>query len=194
MEISEIRAKSTEIKNETRRNFNTGKRIDDIIQPILDRIENYEGGQDIFAALGLDAVSGDVTLFLNARGQLTAPSIIEPFGYALGSATSDAVAIVVPISIPFGISLTSIHAKLGTAATGSRFTIDVKKNGTSIFSTLLTFDASELSTLTSSIPYVLTTNPTVFAVSDVLLVEITQVGAATAGKAPIIWFIGTKTT
>ena len=122
-----------------------------------------------------------------------ATSAEEPFGFALGSATDDAVAIVVPISVPYNLTVTEIHAVLGTPATIIRFTIDIKKNGTSIFSTLLSFDGGERSTRTSSIPYVLTTTPTLLAASDAITAEITQVGGEHKGKALILWITGTKT-
>lgn len=85
------------------------------------------------------------------------------------------------ISLPIltAMSLTRVVATLVTPqSTGSLLTIDIKKNGTTIFSTLLTFDNTESTTATASTSYVLST--TTLAIDDVITVSVTQVGDGTA--------------
>ena len=90
--ISEIRALFNVIKTETRRWFNTGARIDEVGQEILDHIEYLEGqGGDSLWETGegnivvpaenrkytsksmneVDVVNGSVDKFLNERGDFT---------------------------------------------------------------------------------------------------------------------------
>jgi hypothetical protein len=63
-------------------------------------------------------------------------------------------------------------------ASGSTFTFDIKKNGTSIFGTLPTIDNTEFTTLTAATPAVL--SATTFAAGDRIVVYRQQVG--TGGK------------
>jgi hypothetical protein len=82
-------------------------------------------------------------------------------------------------------TLQSVVGSLVTAATGSVLTVDIKKNGTSIFSTLLTFDASENTTRTATIPAVLA-GAISFAIGDYIDIYITTVGSVTAGKGLLV--------
>ena len=77
------------------------------------------------------------------------------------------------------MTLTEVRASLTVAQTsGSLLTVDVKVNGTTIFSTLLTFDNTEKTTVTATTPAVLST----FAIADndEITVDVTQVGDGTA--------------
>lgn len=118
------------------------------------------------------------------------------FPYAIDSAVTDAVTgtdkIVDSFPIPF--TLTDVYVNLkSVAAEGLKFTVDVKKNGTSIFSTLITIDSTEDTSKTASVPYVLVSSPTTFLTTDKVSVDIVQVGTTIAGKLPIIYFIGYET-
>lgn len=89
------------------------------------------------------------------------------------------------------VTITEIQAGLSTVQTsGSRLTIDVKKNGVSMFSTLLSFDNAEDTTLTSSILPVLAS--TAIAKGDKITVDITQIGDGSA-KGLKIYVMGTYT-
>lgn len=105
--------------------------------------------------------------------------------FTIQAACSDTVSPVtagtgkVTFRVPFALTALSVSASLTTAQTsGSLFTIDVKKNGTSIFSTLLTFDNTESTTLTAATPAVLSS--TSLAADDEVRVDVTQVGDGTA--------------
>lgn len=77
-----------------------------------------------------------------------------------------------------------IDASLTTAqASGAtKVTIDVKKNGTSMFSTKLTFDNGETSTWTASVPSVLSGTPSINIDDEItIFVDAIQSGSAAAG-------------
>ena len=86
-------------------------------------------------------------------------------------------------------SFTKIVGELNVAAVGGTFTVDVKKNGTTTFSTLLTFDSGENTTRTASAPFVLATSPLVFGIGDYVEIFVTGIGSVTAGKGLTIYFM-----
>lgn len=82
--------------------------------------------------------------------------------------------------LPYPVTLTAIRGSLKTAqASGSILTVDVKQNGTSILSTLLTFDNGEKTTTTAATPAVISTA----SLTDdaEITIDITQVGSGGAG-------------
>lgn len=91
--------------------------------------------------------------------------------------------------MPQGMTLTKVKGSLTTAQTaGSLLTIRVNKNGTTIFSTNLTFDNNETTTESAATPAVIST-PVLLA-DDVITVDIVTVG--TSGAAGLkLAFIGT---
>lgn len=81
--------------------------------------------------------------------------------------------------VPYNFTLTEVRASLTTAqVSGTIFTVDIKKNGVSIFSTLLTIDNSELTSVTATTAAVLST--TSLASDDEIKVDVTQIGDSTA--------------
>lgn len=109
--------------------------------------------------------------------------------------TSDITASTTVAKIRFTFEearvLNSVVGDLQTAAVGGLFTVDIKKNGTSIFSTLLTFDSTENTTRTAATPYVLTGSIS-FAVGDYIDIYVTLIGSSTAGKGLLITLLTTK--
>lgn len=103
------------------------------------------------------------------------------------SATDIAVGVKLTQTILYAETTLDVAASLATAATGSSFKIDIKKNGTSIFSTLLSIDASETTSITAATPYVFTSSPITWAVGDIREFSVTQVGSITAGKGLIVY-------
>ena len=86
---------------------------------------------------------------------------------------------IVTDRMPFDIQNLEVKASLTAAqATGSLLTVDIKVNGTSIFSTLLTFDNTSTTTVGAATPAVITAT-TIFA-DDVITIDVTQVGDGTA--------------
>jgi hypothetical protein len=96
----------------------------------------------------------------------------------------------VTLRAPAAFTVTAVRASLKTAqASGSIFTVDILKNGSSILSTLITIDNTEKTSTTAVTPPVISASAV--ADDDELSVSVTQIGDGTAIglKAEII---GTK--
>jgi hypothetical protein len=100
-------------------------------------------------------------------------------------ATDLSVGVKLTETVTHAATWQDIAASVATAPTGGTLIVNIKKNGTSIFSTLVSIDATEKTSVTAATPYVFTTNPTVWAVGDVREYSISQVGAIVAGKGLI---------
>lgn len=91
---------------------------------------------------------------------------------------------------PFAFTVTDVRASLATAQTsGALFTVNVKANGTTIFSTKITIDNTERTSTTAAALPVLST--TALASDDELTVDVDQVGDGTA-KGLKVYLIGTS--
>lgn len=85
-------------------------------------------------------------------------------------------------------TLSATPIDLTEAPTGSAAQFDVKKNGSSIYSTKPTIDNGETSTSTAATAAVIST--TTIADDDVITIIIDQVGSTNPGKGAIIYFSG----
>jgi hypothetical protein len=96
----------------------------------------------------------------------------------------------VTFRLPCAIILSEVRASLTEAQTsGSIFTVDIRVNGSSILSTLLTIDNNEKTSKTATTPAVIST--TSLSDDDEITVDITQVGNGTA-KGSKITLIGIR--
>lgn len=86
-----------------------------------------------------------------------------------------------------GGTITRVQADVLTAPTGTSLICDVKKNGTTILSTLLSIDAGETSSLTAATPAVVSVGS--FSAGDQFTVDITQVGGTIAGAGLVVSLI-----
>jgi len=122
---------------------------------------------------------------------------IEALGYAMSDPASDITAgIKIPCAaVPYAFTITGIRAQLGRAAIGAlKLTIDIKKNGTSILSTLLTFDSTETISEGAATPYVLTSPSISITTSDVIELSVPMAGGITqAAQNLTLFLIGHKT-
>lgn len=92
--------------------------------------------------------------------------------------------------MPYAMVVTSVRAELTTAqASGSIFTVDINKNGTSIISTKLTIDNTEKTSDTAVTPPVIST--AALAKGDEITVDIDQIGNGSA-KGLKVWLMGTR--
>lgn len=91
--------------------------------------------------------------------------------------------------MPHAMTLTAVRASLTTAqASGSIFTVDINEGGTTILSTKLTIDNTELTSTTAATPAVI--SDTALADDASITVDIDQIG--TSGAAGLkIYLIGT---
>ena len=144
------------------------------------------GTTDTYTVTFTDTSTTTFTVVNGANGTTT-----ETIGYALSDQTSDiTTGVKITDRMPYAFTLTSILGSLAVAATGGTFTVNIKKNGVSIFTTKLTFDSGESTTATAAVPYVLST--TTFAANDIIELSVDTIGSVTAGKGLIIKLIGTK--
>jgi len=90
--------------------------------------------------------------------------------------------------IPFEFNLSQIRANLRNAPMGSSLIIDVKKDGISILSTLISIDAGTKTNKDSVNPAVISDN----ALTDdsEITIDIKQVGSTVTGTGLKVWFIG----
>ncbi len=116
-------------------------------------------------------------------------SILLPIGNE--TAPLATAANVFTFRLPHDVELSEVRASLTTAqATGSVLTVDVLRNGVSIFgANLITVDNTEKTSKTATVPAILAT--TALTDDDEITVSITQVGDGTATGLKIM-LIGTK--
>ena len=111
-------------------------------------------------------------------------SSVNSYQFAASDETSDlgadATTSVYTDYIAVPITPTSVMINVNTAPTGAKIIVDIKKNGTSIFSTLISIDTAENTSLTASVPYVLN-GTEAFVQGDKIECFITQVGSTIAG-------------
>lgn len=88
-------------------------------------------------------------------------------------------------------TLSEVRIAVNTAPTGSTIIVDVNKNGVSIFSTRVTIDASEKTSMTAATAAVLST--TSFAVDNEISIDVDQIGSTVAGAGLKVAFLGNYT-
>ena len=92
--------------------------------------------------------------------------------------------------MPCAMTLTEVRASLTTAqASGSIFTVDINETGTSILSTKLTIDNTELTSTTATTPAVISDSS--LADDAQITIDIDQIGDGTA-KGLKVTLIGTR--
>lgn len=113
-------------------------------------------------------------------------------GYACSDEVSNLTAGVAKIrdKSPYDFRVVGLQANVNVASTGSSIIINIKKNGTSIFSTNLSIDANETTSLTAAVPYVLAVPNTDFSIGDNLQIDLEQVGIISAGVGLKVKLLG----
>ena len=97
----------------------------------------------------------------------------------------------VKFRMPYAFTLTGVRASLTTAgSTSGTTTIDINEGGTSIFSTVLTIDAGELTSTTASTPSVL--SDTSIADDAEISVDIDAVSGGATETGLKVYLIGYK--
>jgi hypothetical protein len=151
------------------------------------------------ALVELDTEKIDKLLLINGINHTSNINLVESLGYAMSDATTDITSgVKVPCAaVPYNFTITGVRAQVGTAAVGALLlTIEVKKNGTSIFSTRLTIDSTETISETAATQYTFAGGVTSIAVltSDVIELSVYQAGGVTtAAKNLTLFLIGYKT-
>ena len=122
----------------------------------------------------------------------------EAIGIACGDETTvlSVADGVTEFQLPYGFELTSVRATLTTAGTTSGVTtIDIEDDGTSIFATLLTIDATEKTSTSAATAFDFTASASSLTLGDgsvmKINVDVLSGGATEAGLK--IWLIGYQT-
>lgn len=122
---------------------------------------------------------------------LQQPAAPEAWGFACSDETT-AITTGVKIAFvtPYSFWLQDVKASLTTPQTsGALFTVDIKLNGVSVFTTLLTFDNTEKGSFSATTPFVLADATTVLAGNTEVTIGVTQIGDGTA-KGLKVFLVG----
>lgn len=111
--------------------------------------------------------------------------------YACSDEISDlTVGTLITFRMPVGLTLTAVKLSLNIAPTGSKVIVDIKKNGTTIFSTLISVDTSSTTSVGASVPAVI--SDTNLVDDGIITILTTQVGSTVAGKGLKVTLIGNR--
>jgi hypothetical protein len=137
------------------------------------------GAVDIAMLSATGTASGSTYL----QGDNTWGTPLEALMIAGSGTTTDLVAgtLVETYRVPYAFVVQDARISLTTAPTGSVVTVDFKVDGVSMFSTLLTIDATEKTSTTAATPAVLTTPSLVIADDAEITIHVTTIGATLAG-------------
>lgn len=115
---------------------------------------------------------------------------VEVLMIALGDETTALTTGTAKVTfrMPFALSGVSVRGNLNTASSSGLPTFDIKEAGVSIFSTLLTIDASEKTSVTAATPAVL--SDTNLADDAEMTIDVTAAG--TGAKGAKIYIYGTR--
>lgn len=143
------------------------------------------------SAVALPIAESDVTSLVT---DLAAKVVKATFPCELGIAVSDETTAIttgmakVTFRMPYAMTLTSVRASVNTVSSSGIPTVNIKESGTTIFSTKLTIDASEKTSLTAAAAAVL--SDTALADDAEMTVDIDVAG--TGAKGLKVWLIGTR--
>lgn len=117
--------------------------------------------------------------------------VTEAWAYAVSDETTGLTTGTSKLTsrAPYAFTPTSVKASVTTAPTGASLTVDIKKNGTSIFTTIISIDAGTTTSIGSATPDVLV-NGVTFAADDIITVDIDQIGSLVPGAGLKVQIIG----
>jgi len=90
------------------------------------------------------------------------------------------------VYVPYAATITDVQVSLSQSGSATINTFNIKKNGTTIFSTKPTIDINEFHTSTAATPRVIT--GTSVSIYDKLTVDIDTIGTGSAGAKIYILF------
>jgi hypothetical protein len=96
----------------------------------------------------------------------------------------------VTFRMPYAMTLSSVRASVNTAPTGSTLVVDINEGGSTILSTKLSIDASELTSTTAATAAVI--SDTALADDASITIDIDQIGSTVAGKGLKVILRGTR--
>jgi hypothetical protein len=156
----------------------------------------YSTGTDTFGQLDFSTSTSLGTSNTTVPSQNAVKTYVDQKTEAFIIACSDETTNItagtakVKFRMPYAFVVTAVRASLSTAqAAGSIFTVDINEAGTSILSTKLTIDNTELTSTTAATPPVI--SDTSLADDAEISIDIDQIGTA-AAKGLKVTIIGYK--
>jgi hypothetical protein len=146
---------------------------------------------------GVDTVSAGTDAANKTYVDAQVNAKTESFILACSDETTDLTAsnsvAKVTFRMPYAFTLTNVRANVNTAPEGSTLTVDIKRSGTSIFSTALTI-ANGSKTSVGGTAYEFTGSADTMGLADdaEITVFCTSVGSTTAGKGLKVTLIGNQ--
>ena len=129
---------------------------------------------------------------LGGGGGISGETYIVVCSSEYGALTASTSVPKVTFRFPYDYLLSDIRASLTTAQpTGTTFSVDVKVGGTSIFTTLLTIDNTEKTSVTAATPFALTDDPLLIPEEAIVEIFLSAIGDAGATGLKVS-FIGTR--
>tara|TARA_R110002020_G_scaffold113855_1_gene261972 strand:+ start:5690 stop:6235 length:546 start_codon:yes stop_codon:yes gene_type:complete len=108
------------------------------------------------------------------------------------SATGQVISFRIPYNMTLNAGIAGITGSLVTAGTGvNKLTVDIEESGSSILSTALTFDSTESTTTTASVPVVI--SDTALTADSVITINVTQLDSGGVSAGLKISLIGSIT-
>jgi len=172
------------------------QRLSDARTPTAHKVSHATGGTDPLTPADIDAAdashahdAADVTSGVIAPARL--PALPVSLVVAVGDETTALTTTNNPkvsFRMPHAMTLTSIRASLRTSSSSGNPTFDVKLNGASILSTLVTVDVSAKTSVGAAVPAVIST----LALPDDGEITIDITGAGTGAAGAKITLVGTR--
>jgi hypothetical protein len=136
-------------------------------------------------AISLPNASGTIALtsLVGASAELVIACSDETSNLTTGTAK-------VTFRMPYAMTLSSVRASVNTAPTGSTLVVDINEGGSTILSTKLSIDASELTSTTAATAAVI--SDTALADDAEITIDVDQIGSTIAGKGLKVVLKGTR--
>ena len=90
--------------------------------------------------------------------------------------------------MPYGFNLAYVRASVTNAPTGAVLTVNIKRNGATIFTTKITIEVGEKSSFSAAVQPVL--NTATLSDDDEITVDIDTVGSTVAGAGLKVYLVG----
>jgi len=142
--------------------------------------------QSVAVVSRVDAVNGEIIVVIEEAGELYTEVLERAISDEVTNLTTGTAKLT--FRMPFGFVLTGIRASVNTAPVGAAIQVDVNEGGVSIFSTPLTIDDGEKTSVTAATPAVI--SDATLADDAEITVDIDTVGSTTAGKGLKLVMLG----
>jgi hypothetical protein len=150
----------------------------------------------VIGELGINAHQDSLALYLkDAAGaihKLAVGATPAEVGFTVGDRTTALTvkAGLEGMRMPFAMKLTSVRLAVATAPAGAAIVVDVKQNGASVFTTKPQIAAGAKTSVGGAVPGVVGT--AALADNAEITIDVTQIGATTAGAGLEVWLLGTR--